>query len=76
MFFNVTETDRSLERQNQSKRKRLKEKELRKCEKKIQNTMEGLKDQINKLVKDIRYLGGKLLSIFSFFFFFFFLIMH
>ncbi|KAF7391444.1 hypothetical protein HZH68_010987 [Vespula germanica] len=51
------QTDRSLERQNQSKRKRLKEKELRKCEKKIQNTMEGLKDQINKLVKDIRYLG-------------------
>lgn len=61
MFFNVIETDRSLERQKQSKRKRLKEKELRKCEKKIQNTMEGLKDQINKLVKDIRYLGGKLL---------------
>ncbi|KAL2724462.1 titin isoform X1 [Vespula squamosa] len=51
------QNDRSVERQRQSRHKRMKEEELRKCEKKIRNTMEGLKDQINKLVKDIRYLG-------------------
>ncbi|XP_035721355.1 myosin-2 heavy chain-like isoform X2 [Vespa mandarinia] len=49
--------DKSLEQQRKHKCKQIKKKEIMKREIKIRNTLEQLKGQIDRLIKDIKYLG-------------------
>lgn len=57
LFSNVTGYDRSLDRRRRSKSKQNKREELLKREQKIRNTMDALRDQIIRLMNDLRHLG-------------------